>query len=364
VPRGFPTASAAEYLAVTEDAKLSATQIQEAIAVVSVAATQFEPTPRQRLLYHALLASVDLGSGALIILTIAFGTGALKEEHFDFFGPDLNLFTLVTCGTAFLATLFFLVVGIPLLLLNLPLFIKSWRQRLQLQRLGVANLADPLKAVRRRRSWKKRVRALLMALVGVGVVLTFPAGTELAIFAAVVFVAVSPQTEFRNLLALSTVMLSAAWQLGRLRDRLELATDLRTLADELRAFRDREADASELGVSSNLLERTARVEADHIAREREAAIAASASTELEVAVVFDQAALQQRGRLGPVERSDLEDLVDTLTARNRSARGGNGLAAARNGTVEIEYSADPPFGIRITAVREVRAAVKEGSRDA
>ena len=135
---------------------LDAERIDEVIELLSGAARMFEPTRLHRSLYQALLISVDLALGCSVIVTIVLWTGQLTNAHLELFGPDANPFVLLAFTLSAAASLFATAVGVVLLFLNLPLFLRSWRQRLHLQRLGIADLSGSLDAVSRRRGWYPR----------------------------------------------------------------------------------------------------------------------------------------------------------------------------------------------------------------
>jgi hypothetical protein len=337
---------------------LDAERIDEVIELLSDAARMFEPTRLHRFLYQALSISVDLALGCSVIVTIVLWTGQLTNAHLELFGPDANPFVLFAFTLSAAASLFATASGVVLLFLNLPLFLRSWRQRLHLQRLGIADLSGSLDAVGQRRGWYPRFRNTFIAVLGLGLILLIPDVRLFFFEMGLVFAIVVPPDSLRAnigyLILFLSVMLFAAWRLGWLRERLALATDVRELSHELKAFRDQVVNGVILDFPDELAKRIAQIEAAQIARGRQEAIHQSTETAvMAVAVAFEQVAQRQRERLGLAERGALEDLVDTLSAAGIQSQDGAARTTIRNSTVEVDYVPAPPNRIRITAVRNL-----------
>jgi hypothetical protein len=325
------------------DIELERNDLDKSIEVLSSAAQALQLTR-----YRALMLSVDVATVTLAAAMIV-----------SYFLQDWVFTVLV--AVCFVSIL----IGLVLLVLNIPLFVRVFREGARLKKLGLSSLSKSLWIEGRRSRWIRRARSYLligmgMFLVVAGVVFsiagwtTVDSGNRTGFFIVAAF------------LALIGALLLAARYLRNQRERIDLTANAEELRKTLRSLRQRAGDVEVVTVPSELLEQSAKIESAQIAKQRKEAVLQSiASPPEEYAVAFDPSAVEQRATLGIADRVELEDLVEQLSEEaaelESQARAGAGVATAlraatKSKRLEIDYLIDQGANrIRITAVRQAEA---------
>jgi hypothetical protein len=326
-------------------------RLDGAIEVLKRAAESSRLTRHERLAHRVLSLSSYLSSGALILFIIAL---------------PLRLFLPATALTKWSGVLFDVpalllvlaaVVGVLSLVLSLPLFLKSIRDRAKLKRLGLVTLSKSLWKAGRRHRWLQRIRGGLLRFLG----------SLALLMAAVAFLLAKVLEKDQRIvfvpLALCCVVLSgtmlSARYLRRQREQGEFFASPEKLQEALRELRRHAGDRAAVLVPAEMLERVARIESARIAQEQTAAILASAgSVQGGYAVIFAPEAAQQRSALDTTERLELEELVEQLSTEtlrvepDAGAAGGVKRARTASSFVQVEYATDEARrAIRVMAVR-------------
>jgi hypothetical protein len=309
------------------DIELDRDDLDKSIEVLSSAARTLRLTRFESLSYRALMLSVDV---ATVTWVAAIVVGA--------FLPNWIVRVLAAVGGVSI------LVGLVSVVLNIPLFVRVFRESSSLKKLGLSSLSRSLWVESRRHRWISRARSYL--LVGVGGFLGF-AGVALSIAGAL-----SPEARLELLfsgvpLAIIAGLLLAARYLRNQRERIDLTANAEELRNALRGLRERAGNARMVAVPSVILEQTAKIESAQIVKERrDAVLQSAASPKKEYAIAFNGDAVEQRAMLSLADRVELEDLVEQLSAEVESrAGGGTGVAAVlraatKSKRVEIDYQID------------------------
>jgi hypothetical protein len=322
---------------------LDSKNLEAAIDVLSSAASSFAMTRRERITYRTLMVSVDLAIVCFVVtaLTMALGPKELDE----------NSMTMVLFLIELFLCIVFVAVGTIALLLNVPIFYRTLRERAMLKSLGMTALHTSLWKASRRRKWASRIRSALIIVFGVPVALIAAITHEQAFL-------------FATIMALFVFMIFAARHLRNQREQMDFAANAIELREALQAVRQRAAAHGTVAVSAELIERVAKIESDNISRERKYAILSSAASQSRgYAITFEDRAVGQRAALAVTDRIELEDLLAQLSTTGHPPEApavspASGDINARSKTeskrVEIEYVInDESLGIRITAVNSV-----------
>jgi hypothetical protein len=331
----------------THTTELSPQDLEGNIAVLSSAAQSLRPTRFEKISYRALMVSayVITGSFALQFIfgfVIAFSG---KEELFIKWAFPLALEFLIS-----------VLLGLLSLGLNIPLFLKTFRERARLKELGLGSLSVSLWKESRRRRWISRARDGLLMVAGICVFLlairhSFRVGDPwIRVFGALFFVTVA-------------ALLFIARYLQCQRERMDLTENAQQLKKALESLRQRIGKAEVAPVPSALLEQTAKIESAQIAIERkDAVLQGVASRPNGYAIAFDRDAAEQRATLSSADRVELEDLVAELSTEGAQLGSqAEAVAGAQDATlriatkskrVEIEYAIDQASrAIRVSDVR-------------
>ena len=141
----------------TRTISLSSKELEGAIDVLSnVQALQL--TRFERLSYLALMVSADLlvlSFFVSIIWPFVFGPFPVREEMSTSLLVYLNVYRGVV------------LVGVVSLVLNIPLFRKTFRERARLKQLGLSSLSQSLWKESWRSRWVSRVRGGLLIVIGI-----------------------------------------------------------------------------------------------------------------------------------------------------------------------------------------------------
>jgi hypothetical protein len=320
-----------------------------AIDVLKRAAQSSALTRREWIAYRALIISGDL---AVLTLLMTFIAGFLIGFTAGVTQGVLEVLAVVSGILLWVSA----IGGTLSLLLNVPLFLRTFRERAELKKLGLTTLSKSLWKAGRKHRWLPRIRGAL--LLGFGSVYIFsPAG----------LMALSNVAEVdRLILVLTTIVgvlvgiiMLAARYLRNQREQTELVANAEELQKALRELQQQAGDGSAILVPAEILERVAGIESTQIAQDRKSAILASVSSpQRGYAVSFAPAAAEQKSALAIPDRIELEDLVERLSAgilhSGPDARSAGALNRARTASapVEIEYTTDEPR--RKILVRVVR----------
>jgi hypothetical protein len=301
------------------------------------------------------LLSVDVALvsfGALIIFAIFFPDWIPKEykeppSWIFIFGIFIGLCIDLS-----------ILVGLISVALNIPLFIRVFRESERLKRLGLSSLSRSLWIESRRHRWISRARnyvligfAILLALLGLALSIAGLLSSE----ARVVLLSVA------MVLAIIAGLLLAARYLRNQRERIDLTANAEELKNALQNLRQRAGNVETVTVPSELLEQTAKIESAQIVRERrDAVLQSTVSPAKEYAVAVDRGAMEQRAKLDIADRVEFENLLEQLSAEiaepESRTEGRTGVTAALRATtkskrVEVGYVIDRASRrIRVTAV--------------
>ena len=332
----------------TRTIELDRNDLDKGFEVLSSAAQALQLTRFENLAYRALMLSADVAAVSFVaaivppILQIIFGTD--KNSISAFYG--VIGFAIVVC----------ILVGTVSLMLNVPLFVRVFRERARLKKLGLSSLSKSLWMESWRSRWITRARGVLLI-----VAITYSTVTAISI---IVFAFVG-EAEIKTTLLIMGLfyvivagLLFAARYLRNQRERMGLAADAEELRRAVQKLRERAGNAEVVTVPSEFLEQTAKIESARIASERKDAVLQSiASPSKEYAVAFDRSAVEQRATLDVADRMELEDLVEQLGAEATESQAGAGTitalrAATKSKRIEINYLIDQASRrIRITTVR-------------
>ena len=118
----------------TRTIDLDRNDLDKSIEVLSSAKT-LQPTRFQRLSYRALIISVDVAA----ICYLAYWVNDIFN-HYDPDNPDVRPIVVAPLLIAFMAIL----VALVALALNIPLFLRAFRERTRLKELGLSSLTKSL----------------------------------------------------------------------------------------------------------------------------------------------------------------------------------------------------------------------------
>jgi hypothetical protein len=330
------------------------------IEVLSSAADALRLTRFERISYRALILSVDaatLAGAVLFLLGMLFQfLSPSGQERLDSFGIVLGV--VVLC---------LVLMGVLSLMLNIPLFVRVFRERARLKKLGLSALSKSLWMESRRSQWISRIRRISLVSIGtfIGLLLIIglldtiitnrPVSNDIAL-------------GFVTLLTILGLLFASRY-LQNQRERIDLTANAEELTKTFQSLQQRAGTAGSVTIPVEILEKTANIESAQIASERKDAVLKSiASNSQEYAIAFDRGAVEQRATLGIADRIELENLVDRLSANpeepdsqtvtpNRQiipvdrTRGRTLRAATKSNRVKVDYIIDHASRrIRITGV--------------
>jgi hypothetical protein len=363
------------------DVKIEREELDKSIEVLSSAAQAPRLTRFETLSYRALMISVDaalVSFVALIILALFFPALAFFP-YLVFLFPDLDLLVFphepykeppswILAAAVFIWVCISLsiLIGLISVALNIPLFIKVFRESARLKRLGLSSLSSSLWLESRRHQWISRARdyiliGLVILLALLGLVMSFEGVISSNPF--------KPGPDrFLLSVALGLLIISgllhAARYLRNQRERIDLTTNAEELKNALQGLRQRAGNVETVTIPSELLEQTAKIESAQIVRARkDAVLQSTVSPAKEYAVAFDSGAREQRAKLDIADRVELEDLLEQLSTGiaepESRAEGRTDVTATLRSTtkskrVDVGYVIDRASRrIRVTAVQRV-----------
>jgi hypothetical protein len=346
----------------TRTVEVSSNQLDTAVEVLSTAGQALQLTRFERIAYRSLMVSADVAMASfLLCLPIQWLLGGFSEYGlgdplgaqglkvpFEQLSPSATFAALIFAGLA-LVFVAAILVGIILLVISIPLLLKTFRESARLKQLGLTPLSRSLLKESQRGSWKSWVRRFLFfgALFYFSLdVFGFFTGHlgNLPIIAWGLYFAVVPG------------LIIAARYLRNQRERMELTASAEDLKKALQSLQQRRG-AEVISVPAELLEKTAKIESAQIANERKDAVLQSVTSRpTGYAIGFDRIAAEQRATLDVADRVELEDLVEKLSTDGTQVKPqvGTGQGRTKSNRVEIDYVIDnASHAIRVIAVRHV-----------
>ena len=349
----------------TRTTELSAKDLEGNIAVLSSAAQALQLTRFEKISYRALMVSAYVITGS-VAFQLIFGLVIRLSGK-----AELLSKWAIPMALEFHASV---LLGILSLALNIPLFIKAFRERARLKKLGLGSLSESLWKESRRRRWKSRILEGLLIVGGTSTFLV----ASLYLFFLIFRHKYSNLRIFQNYseqeiltlwllgvlyLAIITALLFSARYLHSQRERMDLTANAQQLKKSLESLRQPIGKAEVASVPSALLEQTAKIESAQIAKERKDALLQSVAFRRNgYAIAFDRDAAERRATLSIADRVELEDLVAQLSTEGAQlgsqaeavagAKDATLRIATKSSRVEIEYAIDQASrAIRITDVR-------------
>jgi hypothetical protein len=237
------------------DIELAHNDLDKSIEVLSSASQALQLTRFERFSYCALMISGDVAIAsfiALLLFNILFRP--LKWM-------DVLVDSLLT--PTFLVFLVSILVGIISLAFNIPLFLRIFRERARLKRLGLSSLSKSLWKETRRSQWINRVRGSLLVAINLLMIVDL-LGDWLfgGVESPVVVLLTTTYATF------TAGLLFPAQYLRNQRERMALTANAEELKHVLQSLLERAGDVEVVKVPSELLEQTAKIESAQIAKER------------------------------------------------------------------------------------------------
>jgi hypothetical protein len=349
----------------TRTTELSPQDLEGNIAVLSSAAQALQLTRFEKISYRALMVSAYVITGSVAFQMIfglvlgLLGKGELLSKWASPMALEFHASVLL---------------GILSLALNIPLFIKAFRERARLKKLGLGSLSESLWKESRRRRWKSRILEGLLIVGGTSTFLV----ASLYLFFLIFRHKYSDLGIFKNYseqeiltlwllgvlyLAIITALLFSARYLHSQRERMDLTANAQQLKKVLERLQQRIGKAEVASVPSALLEQTAKIESAQIAKERKDALLQSVAFRSSgYAIAFDRDAAERRATLSIADRVELEDLVAQLSTEGAQlgsqpgavdgSQGATIRGTTKSKRIEIEFAVDQASrAIRITNVR-------------
>ena len=313
----------------TRTIELDRTDLDKSIEVLSSAKT-LQLTRFQRFSYRALIVSSDVAVICYLALVLVPGAAFILNR----------LLLAIVLLAAF--------VGIVALLLNIPLFLRAFRERARLKKLGLSSLSKSLWKESRRSRWISRIRGAALMTVIIVLILGFLAD---------VYADVSAIRELIGLFIGLTLFIGTRY-LQIQRERMDLTANAEELGKAFKSLRQRAGKTKVVSVPTELVEQTAKIESAQIAEERKDAILESVSSRpTGYAIAFDRDAAEQRATLDVADRIELADLVAQLSIAGLQLEPRQGMQRDKteSNRVEIDYVIDNASrSIRVIAVRRLR----------
>ena len=333
--------------------------LEAEIEVLSRAVREFQLTRIERISYRSLMFSVDIGIVSFVLIILLFTLYAALSPESDIGGNYILPILIIVLFNMIIS----IFIGVLCLILNIPLLIKTFREKAKIKELGLNSLSKSLWKESRRTGWLwtrwlTRARGTILVLLGSWLFLGAGA-------VEVIFLKNDIGFNATHVLALSCavigIMLFGAWYLRQQRERIDLALSATKLRETLQNLQ-RRAGEGVVSVPSGLFKQAAGIESAQIAKERgEAILKSVALRPTGYSVKFDRVAAGQRRELDTADRIQLEDLIAQLSTEGRldaqfgapSDSDGISLTATTvNKHIEIEYVLDQASrSIRITAIR-------------
>jgi hypothetical protein len=354
----------------TQTVSLSSKELEGVIEVLSSAGHAFPLTPFERFSYRALMLSVDLAAISFILFSVGLIFGLSSPEVSEKSSPETPMgpFGWLTILSLFVLSVSFLV-GIVSLVLNIPVLLKTFRERAKLKELGLSSLSQSLWKESQRSRWIGRVRGMVLIVFSIYFLyasLSSLVSLMYANFESDFESGDSAKTVFTFTGAFAMLfggLLFAGRYLRNQRERIESTASAEELRKALESLRRRAGEAGVVSVPAELLQQTAKIESTQIAKERKDAILESVAIRpTGYTIAFDRDATEQRAKLGVGDRVELEDFVAQLSTelepQTGAVAGAKGLTlrgTTKSKHLEIEYVIDHASrGIRINAVRHQR----------
>jgi len=284
----------------TQTIALASKGLESAIEVLSSAAKAFQLTRFETLSYRALVVSVDVAAAIMVAsISLSFFLVLFANAW-----PSLVSGIAATIAIGVVGSVF---VGIVSLALNIPLFLRIFRERARLKELGLSSLSKSLWKESRRSRRISQVREVLLIVICISLFVV-----------AVNAITSGPDWHLGIILAsfsaVTTALLLTARYLQNQREWMDLTASAEELRKALQSLQGQAGKTGVVFVPAGLLERTAKIESAQIAKERKDAILQSVDFgPTGYAIAFDRDATEKRATLGVADRVELED-------RRRNAR--------------------------------------------
>jgi len=333
----------------TRTIELDRNDLDKSLEVLSSAKT-LQLTRFERISYRALMVSVDLAVACFIAfnaIIVAAGVNitAIRELQPIAVIPLLILYILYACA----------IVGLLSLVLNIRLFLRAFRERARLKKLGLSSLSKTLWKESRRSRWISRIHAAVLMIIVIWIFVNFLSGIFLfsrGDLSAAELISTAIQV------IIAATLFAGTRYLQIQRERLELTANAEELRKAFQNLRQRAGKTEVVSVPTELVEQTAKIESAQIAKERKDAILESVrSRPTGYAIAFDHDAIEQRAMLDVADRIELADFVAQLSIAGMKLEPREGVQRdkTQNNRVEIDYVIDSAsHSIRVTAVRRVR----------
>ena len=290
---------------VTRTIELDRNDLDKSIEVLSSAAQTLKLTRFERLSYRALMLTADVAA-------VGYLARFLIAACLILFGIEEYSILLLVFGALVELVAF---VGIVALMLNIPAFVRIFRERARVQTtwsqfsLQILMEGKLPGSMDKPGSWVPVNRHRCGARFEFGSRPRIPGAcwVSYATWNRLLIVAVEA--------ALPAGLLFAARFLRDQRERMELTANAEELRKAFQSLRQRSGKANVVTVPSELLEQTAKIELAQIARERKDAVLQSITLPSKrYAVAFDGNAVEQRATLNTADRVELEELVEQIGA--------------------------------------------------
>lgn len=345
----------------TRTVPLSSKELKSAIEVLSSAQHDFQLTSFERFSYRALILSVDVATVSFFLVFPPYVAMIFFKVSPDLESPSGIVFALlfIILAVIYIASV---LVGMVSLALNISLLRKTFRERTELNALGLSSLSKRLWEESQRSRRLGQIRRVV--LIGLSIYFFVSPLIFLVRIRFGWFVEdLSPSSALTGSIMslLLGVLLLTARYLRNQRERMDLTASAEELRKAFQSLLER-SGTGVISVPADLLEKTAKIESAQIAEQRKDAVLESITLRpTGYATAFDRDAVEQRTTLDVADRIELEDLVTQLsTDRAQLELTAGAIAGAAVGAttkskrVAIDYEIDHASRtIRIIAVRHV-----------
>ena len=326
---------------------IHSSNLEAAIEVLARAAESFRLNRFESIAYRALTISVDLVIVSFIVISILLLLG-FSDEQKPMWGI-FAAFSLIFVVCSGLATI--------LVVVNIPIFLKTFNETRQIKKLGLTSLSRSLWKESRRANWIMRARGIVLfmtglVLLGAGIIF----GLTVIDFFSIGFC-----------LVVGVVLIVVRYLRLQL-EKIELSSSASQLKEALESLQKRSGSSDVVSVPSSLLEKAARIESAQIAKDRgDAVLQSDASRTYGFTIRFSRDAAAQRMALDTARRVELEDLMALLSTRGRIGEApdktGHPQERATLKSVGLNYEVDENLRqILITEVLPIEAS--SGASDA
>lgn len=306
----------------TRTIPLSSKELDSAIEVLAGAGQALQLSRFARFSYYALMISADV--------TTAIMVASLLMDIEELFIDHLKLVPRAVQNVLWNTLYISLTIALISLALNVPLFLRSFRDAARLKVRGLSSLSDFLWKESRRSHLINKVREVLLVLVGLDVLCNLYLVARVTFFSNIPHVSETREKDiaiyfiagfiFVLFLVMIFAILIGARYLRNQRERMDLTASAKELSKALQGLRQH-AKIGTVSVPAELLEQTAKIEATQIAEQRKDAVLESAAFRPNAyAISFDGDAAEQRATLDTADRVELENLVAQLSIDGRATQ--------------------------------------------